>query len=215
MFGGFTIANGVTIENASTGSGADRLIGNDAANVLAGNAGDDSLAGGGGADTLIGGLGRDSLEGGAGADLFRFESGGDSAVGSVRDLILDFETGSDRIDLSAVGGSTFIGTSAFTGAAGQVRYAAFAGTTIVELDGDGDRIGDFQIELDGTFQLGADDFTGLAALKTAGGKGHRGDTQTFAAVDESAFASPHGNGEASTSDYQFVQAPLMPNEMLV
>lgn len=219
VFGGFTIANGTTIENASTGSGADSLIGNDAANILAGGAGDDSLSGGGGADTLIGGLGSDSLEGGAGADVFCFESG-DSAVGSVRDLILDFEKGSDRIDLSAVGGSTFVGTSAFTGAAGEVRYAAFAGTTIVELDGNGDRIGDFQVELDGTIQLAATDFTGLAAMKAAGGgKSHKGDTtQSFATIDESAFASPHGHGgghDAPASDYQFVQAPLMPNEMLV
>jgi serralysin len=71
---GFTIANGVTIENASGGSGADTLVGNDAANVLAGNDGNDDLRGNAGADTLNGGAGADTLIGGVGADKL---NGGD------------------------------------------------------------------------------------------------------------------------------------------
>jgi serralysin len=51
IYGGFTIANGVTIENALTGSGNDTLIGNAVANVLNGGAGSDSLAGLAGDDT--------------------------------------------------------------------------------------------------------------------------------------------------------------------
>ena len=43
--GGYTIANGVVIENATGGSGNDVLIGNAAANVLTGNAGNDILIG--------------------------------------------------------------------------------------------------------------------------------------------------------------------------
>ncbi|HEY6816676.1 MAG TPA: M10 family metallopeptidase C-terminal domain-containing protein [Croceibacterium sp.] len=58
--GGFTIANGVVIENATGGSGADVLIGNAAANVLTGNGGDDWLMGKQGGDTLNGGLGFDT-----------------------------------------------------------------------------------------------------------------------------------------------------------
>ena len=42
IFGGFTIANGVTIENATSGSGNDTLTGNDVANILNGGAGDDA-----------------------------------------------------------------------------------------------------------------------------------------------------------------------------
>ncbi|MFD0936598.1 M10 family metallopeptidase, partial [Methylobacterium trifolii] len=53
--GGLTIANGVTIENATGGSGSDRLIGNDAANGLVGGDGDDTLVGGAGSDQLTGG----------------------------------------------------------------------------------------------------------------------------------------------------------------
>ena len=48
------------IENASTGSGNDTIIGNDANNVLRGNAGNDRLSGGAGNDTLDGGTGTDA-----------------------------------------------------------------------------------------------------------------------------------------------------------
>lgn len=48
---GFTIANGVTIERASSGDGDDVLIGNDADNILSGGGGRDSLDGGAGVDT--------------------------------------------------------------------------------------------------------------------------------------------------------------------
>ncbi len=51
VLGGFTIANGVVIENAKGGSGNDSITGNDAANSLIGLNGRDTLAGGDGADT--------------------------------------------------------------------------------------------------------------------------------------------------------------------
>jgi serralysin len=50
VFGGFTIANGVTIENATGGAGSDTLIGNAAGNWLDGGAGADSMTGGAGDD---------------------------------------------------------------------------------------------------------------------------------------------------------------------
>ncbi|CAG1023419.1 partial Serralysin, partial [Patescibacteria group bacterium] len=53
------IGYGTTIENALSGSGNDRLIGNSADNKLSANAGNDSLDGGLGVDTLIGGSGND------------------------------------------------------------------------------------------------------------------------------------------------------------
>ena len=102
VFGGYTIANGVTIENASSGSGNDSLFGNAAANRLVSGAGNDRIDGGAGNDTLVGGLGTDTLTGGAGADLFQFVSNGDSPVGLGRDVITDFQQGSDKIDLSAL-----------------------------------------------------------------------------------------------------------------
>ncbi|MEE4462935.1 M10 family metallopeptidase C-terminal domain-containing protein, partial [Azotobacter chroococcum] len=92
---------------ALEGSAAsDSLIGSAAAESLAGGAGDDYLHGGAGDDSLDGGLGRDTLAGSSGADLFRFASREDSYrtdSEGFSDLILDFEAGEDRIDLSALG----------------------------------------------------------------------------------------------------------------
>jgi Ca2+-binding RTX toxin-like protein len=62
VFGGFTIANGVTIETAVGGGGNDVLIGNGSAN------------------TLIGSGGNDRMEGGAGNDSYRVEQLGDLVV---------------------------------------------------------------------------------------------------------------------------------------
>ncbi len=57
--GGFTIANGVVIENAIGGSSRDVLIGNEVANRLSGGRNNDSISGGLGVDTLMGGKGID------------------------------------------------------------------------------------------------------------------------------------------------------------
>lgn len=62
LWGGFTIANGVTIENATGGTGDDTLVGNAVANLLKGAAGDDLLVGGSGGDTLQGGAGTDTVD---------------------------------------------------------------------------------------------------------------------------------------------------------
>ncbi|HYE29115.1 MAG TPA: M10 family metallopeptidase C-terminal domain-containing protein [Allosphingosinicella sp.] len=165
IHGGFTIANAVTIENATSGGGNDVLTGNDSANRLDAGAGDDTLVGGGGNDVLIGGAGADMLTGGDGADTFRFGTG-DSGVGIGRDTIADFQKGADKIDLA--GASSFIGSNAFTGSAGEVRYAATAGQTVIELDSNGDRIVDLQILVSGDVLLDYSDFTGVRAAATQG-----------------------------------------------
>jgi serralysin len=59
IFGGFTIAAGVVIENAAGGNGNDDILGNAANNELKGNGGDDVLVGREGADKLDGGTGFD------------------------------------------------------------------------------------------------------------------------------------------------------------
>jgi Ca2+-binding RTX toxin-like protein len=163
IHGGFTIANAVTIENATTGGGNDALIGNDAANRLDAGSGNDTLTGGAGDDILIGGIGADSLTGGGGADTFRFGSG-DSGVAVGRDTITDFQKGADKIDLA--GASTFIGSNLFTGTAGEVRYAGTSDQTVIELDSNGDRITDIQIVLSGAVQLDFSDFVGVRAAPT-------------------------------------------------
>jgi len=81
--GGFTIANGVVIENATGGKGNDTLTGNEAANILTGNSGNDSLVGGFGADTLDGGVGRDAMAGGDGDDVYIVDTGADKVTEGV------------------------------------------------------------------------------------------------------------------------------------
>ena len=106
IFGGFTIAHGVTIENALAGSGNDVVAGNSAANVLVAGAGADRLFGGGGDDTLIGGGGADYLRGGPGNDVLYGGGAGDrfvfnaalSATTNV-DTLPDFTLGPDLIEL--------------------------------------------------------------------------------------------------------------------
>ncbi|HEY0311914.1 MAG TPA: M10 family metallopeptidase C-terminal domain-containing protein [Allosphingosinicella sp.] len=80
IYGGFTIANGVTIENATSDAGNDTLIGNDVANILSAGAGTDTLTGNGGDDTLDGGTGADHMEGGLGNDIYLVDDAGDVVV---------------------------------------------------------------------------------------------------------------------------------------
>ncbi|HEV2815915.1 MAG TPA: M10 family metallopeptidase C-terminal domain-containing protein [Allosphingosinicella sp.] len=53
IFGGFTIANAVVIENALSGAGNDTLIGNAVANYIDGGAGVDQASGGAGNDSYV------------------------------------------------------------------------------------------------------------------------------------------------------------------
>jgi serralysin len=85
--GGYTIANGVVIENAIGGSGADTLNGNSSANTLEGGAGSDILFGDAGADTLLGGAGNDRI------------------VYDAADLAANVNGGTDSDTLVVVGGS--------------------------------------------------------------------------------------------------------------
>ncbi len=87
---------------AHGGTGRDYLHGETGDDKLAGDAGDDKLVGGAGADTLEGGAGNDHLWGGnwwkdGDADTFVASAGGG------RDMIHDFETDHDVIDLTSYG----------------------------------------------------------------------------------------------------------------
>ena len=77
------------------GAAGDRIVAGSGNDTVDGGAGDDVLAGGGGADLLTGGTG---------ADTFRYDSALESSS-SNNDVILGFERGADRIDLSTVSGS--------------------------------------------------------------------------------------------------------------
>ncbi len=161
IFGGFTIANGAVIENARSGGGDDRLVGNDANNTLISVAGADTLDGGAGDDALYAGLGRDVMTGGSGKDAFLFAELAESGVGANRDVVTDFRSGEDTLQLAQAGATSFIGSRAFSGRAGEVGFTAGNGVTVVRLDADGDRVADLEIELTGVVALTAADLAGL------------------------------------------------------
>jgi Ca2+-binding RTX toxin-like protein len=163
-----TIAVGDELE-ARSGSGRnDMLKGNIGRDKLSGGAGNDKLYGYGGNDQLLGGTGNDKLEGGlgadrltggSGADTFIFKSIAESTVASSgRDVILDFSARQkDKIHLSGIDANTakagnqafsFIGTKAFGGKAGELRYEKAKSDTYIHGDVNGDKIADFTIHLD-------------------------------------------------------------------
>jgi len=130
--------------------GDDRLLGELGADRLNGGAGNDTLNGGDGNDTLIGGAGKDSLTGGAGSDQFLFMPGDSRPGGGVRDVITDFTSGMDKLDLRALGVSDM---------AAQVSYQTIGSGMIlhVDLDGDGLDSADFAVQLAGVWSLAAGD----------------------------------------------------------
>jgi Ca2+-binding RTX toxin-like protein len=67
-----------SVENVTSGSGNDALVGNAAPNALIGNAGADVLRGEGGADRVVGGDGGDTLIGGTGVDTLEGGPGDDT-----------------------------------------------------------------------------------------------------------------------------------------
>jgi len=132
------------VENILGSAYADIFTGDSAANILSGGNGADSLIGGSGDDTLSGGLGNDALTGGVGKDVFIFNT----ATSNNIDTILDFTTGSDKIQL---GKSIFtdageignLSTDAFWSAAtahdasDRVIYNSTTGALYYDADGNG------------------------------------------------------------------------------
>ena len=111
----------VSIENLLGSAFNDTLTGDANANKLNGGAGDDMLIGGAGQDVMIGGLGNDT---------FVFNALGDTTPGAP-DIITDFTSGQDRIDLHQIDANTGLaGDQAFHvggggGHAGDLVVSAF------------------------------------------------------------------------------------------
>ncbi|WP_237152283.1 RCC1 domain-containing protein [Oryzibacter oryziterrae] len=112
----------------------------------------DRLTGNAGANTLAGGFGADIISGGPGGDVFAYGSVADSPAAKP-DLIQDFRASEgDRIDLTAIDAKSltlpddafsFIGSRAFSGVSGQLRFASGR----LEGDVNGDRKADIVILL--------------------------------------------------------------------
>lgn len=157
-----TLAGGAGNDRLQGGAGNDVLTGSLGADQLQGDAGNDTLNGGAGQDTLLGGGGKDRLTGGADADRFVWRSAAEAGNGAGRDVVADFVVGVDQLDLSAMDANplvagnqafSFLGAAAFTGVAGQLRYAA----GLLHGDIDGNSVADFQIQLVGSPALTAAD----------------------------------------------------------
>ena len=164
--GGVTMT-GNALDNGMFGSSfTDSLSGLDGDDELRGYIGADTLSGGDGDDLLVGGNDADTMTGGADADTFQignFESG----TGAAADAITDFQAGVDVINVSGwdanlnVFGNeafTFVGTSAFSGTAGELRNYFDGTDTWVQGDTNGDSVADFEIFLSGSITLAATDF---------------------------------------------------------
>jgi len=153
-------ASQIEFLQAAPGSPGLALTGNALANTITGSDGNDTLAGKGGPDVLTGGLG---------ADTFAYFASSESTVAVAgRDTIMDFDpTEGDLIDLSALDANTiaggnqafsFIGTTAFSGTPGELRYAAAATYTLVYGDTSGDGVAEFGLRLEGSLALGSGAF---------------------------------------------------------
>lgn len=164
----------LNFEDVSGTGGHDILVGTNGGNLLQGSGGDDLLSGRGGTDrlegsigddVLVGGLGADGLSSGPGADIIRIDRLVESLPGQ-EDTILDF-TSRDRIDLSRIDADLtaagnqafhFIGTVAFSGAAGELRYEVRGDDLLVSADADGDRVADLAVKVLDLTQLAEADF---------------------------------------------------------
>lgn len=166
----------IGIEHVNATNYDDRITGNDDANRFIGFLGGDVIDGGGGDDIIDGNFGSsfhgdgdvDISTGGTGADTFVFGGVWDADAPDVIDRITDFDHAEhDRIDLSGIDPNprargdqalTFVGTAAFSGTAGELRYEIHNGVTRVMVDDDGDGASDLTIRLDGAISLVATDF---------------------------------------------------------
>jgi Ca2+-binding RTX toxin-like protein len=154
-----------------TGAGAINGSGNAVANVIVGNESANVLTGKGGPDRLTGN---------AGADMFVFADGETGASFAARDVITDFTIGQDVLHLIGIDANAgtaaadlfyFIGSTSFSGFAGELhyRYEAVRNTTVLEGDTNGDLLADFALDLIGNIALATGSFVAnsfLAAVLT-------------------------------------------------
>lgn len=165
-FGNDTIGAAGGNDTLRGGGGNDSLYGQDGDDTLWGDAAADRLFGDEGEDVLIGGAGRDTLDGGTEADTFQFRLVSDSrATAATRDVIVQFETGVDLIDLTRLDANSltngnqafvFIGAAAFGNVAGQLRVIGGA-NSVLQADVNGDGVADFEVQLNAIAAVNVND----------------------------------------------------------
>ena len=160
-----TASNGVIVDlSLKSGQLVDDGFGNSTDIIKFENIGgtvlDDIITGDNKGNALTGYEGADILTGGKGRDTFVYVNATDSTVDPLgQDTITDFDDKKDSIDLSdlgdevAGGGTLSFAAGGFTGAAGEVTVSSGGGTSLVEVDLDGDALADFAITVVGDTPL--------------------------------------------------------------
>ncbi len=145
----------VMIDASDETNGSVRILSGASNDILTGTANADALFGGGGADLL---------DGGGGADTYIYRAVAESTA-TGRDTVT--LVGGDRIDLSVIDGDgageanafAFIGASAFSNVAGQLRaFSSGVDQFTVEGDTNGDGTADLVITVNSAVPLVAADF---------------------------------------------------------
>ncbi|WP_073522306.1 M10 family metallopeptidase C-terminal domain-containing protein [Pseudomonas fluorescens] len=132
--GNVSIANGVTIERAIGGAGNDILIGNDSGNELEGGEGDDILY-------VKANSGFNRLSGGPGKNTFVIGAS-DSSASFANTAIMDFVSGKDKLDISAL-------RAAHPQLTVTREYYRSHNLTLLRFDFDGDKKEDFMMSTSG------------------------------------------------------------------
>ena len=158
IWGGFTIANGVVIEDAFGGKGNDVILGNDSANQLRGRKGDDYMEGRDGDDMMWGNNGADEMYGQGGDDTMRGDSNDDYLNGGDGNDLLIGGTGTDTLNGGA-GDDMLRGQNG----ADVFEFTDAGGTDTIEDFGQGDDM----IDVSG---LGIDAWIGDAAFSGTAGE---------------------------------------------
>lgn len=143
--GNDSIDGGIGDDFLFAGSGADTLTGGDGNDLMLGGIGNDTMTGAAGDDVLVGGANADNLSGGDGADLFIFAEG-DSGVGATNeDKVTDFTRGQDKLDLTSFTNALHISDAFDHHAYDLVITNNDDGTTLLQIDLNGDGVSDQEI----------------------------------------------------------------------
>jgi Ca2+-binding RTX toxin-like protein len=153
----------------TAGAGTDFIYAGPGTTTMNGGSGTSTLTAGSGTDIINAGTGRTIMVGGKGNDTFVFSPGHTGGLTTATaDSIQRFRAGiHDVIDLSAfdarlpAGGTGhlhFIGTAAFDGHAGEVRYDVTSAGVTLTADTTGSGTADVMITLKNVFSLSASDF---------------------------------------------------------
>jgi Ca2+-binding RTX toxin-like protein len=146
--------------------GADKIFGGQGHDKMGGGNGADRLIGGSDNDTMGGGNGTDSLRGGTGADelvlwedmrardTLIFSAGDSGKTLETMDIVMGFETGTDKIDLTAFGAMTFQGLDYTAGG----RASCYYDGRYLRIDATGDGRTDMMVSFNGMDDLRAGDF---------------------------------------------------------